>query len=197
MMEAADGTIWGGGVDGSIWKLEHGAPVVVNHDLSERVVSLLQSAPDTLWAASLGSGVVRLDPRDPSQRLRITRANGLLGDTLWALLQDREGNIWFAQNGGVSRLRRDYRAFESYTGRSRAGEKPVLPDPAAFAVLPRGAVAGPLGRFLWVGTGGGLAAIAPDGSTTTLKVAKGCAAIPSIRWGAIPADGCGWERWAE
>jgi len=173
LMEAPDGTIWGGGVDGSIWKLVNGTPEVINHDLSERVVALLQTGDDTLWAASLGSGAMRIDPREPARRLHITRANGLLGDTLWGLLQDREGNIWFAQNGGVSRLRRDYRAFESTTGRSHAGEKPILPDPAAFAVLPRGALTGPLGNFLWVGTGGGLAAIAPDGSTSTLRVQEG------------------------
>ena len=38
------------------------------------------------------------------------------------IIEDREGNLWFAQNGGVSRLQPDYRAFQRYTGISHAGE---------------------------------------------------------------------------
>ena len=139
LAELRDGTLLGGRVDGAVWRLTSGTPTVINHDLRERVVALLVTRDNELWAASLGTGAVRMDVRDPSQRMHVTRANGLLGETLWTLLEDREGNLWFGQNNGVSRLRKGYRAFSAW-----------LPDTNTFAVLPAD-------DGLWVGTGNGVA----------------------------------------
>ncbi|HUP59918.1 MAG TPA: response regulator [Thermoanaerobaculia bacterium] len=182
--EQADGTLWGGTNDGSVWKLEDGAARIVNRDLSERVVALVATRDGDLWAASLGNGAVRINPRNPAERTIVRRSNGLLGDTLWTILEDREGNLWFGQNGGASRLRRGYRAFVAYTERSA----PSLPDSSTFAVLPRGGASGPWSDFLWVGTGSGLAAIGADGVTTTLRAADG---LHSNQIYAIGDDGDG------
>jgi len=176
--ETLDGTLWGGYVDGSVWRLENGRPHVVNRDLGERVVALVATRDGRhLWAASLGTGAVRIDVRDPGQRLVVTRANGLLGETLWTILEDREGNLWFGQNGGVSRLRKGYGAFFAWTART----SPALPDPSSFAVLPewRGA--------MWVATGGGVAALSASG-TETLTVNEG---LQSNQIYALAADGQG------
>ncbi|MBV8517581.1 MAG: response regulator [Acidobacteria bacterium] len=167
--ETADGALWGGAVDGSIVRFDADTPRVVNHDLGERIVTLLATRDGDLWAASLGSGAVRIQLRDPAHPLRVTHANGLLGDTLWSLLEDREGNLWFGQNGGVSRLRRGYRAFSAYTAES----SPALPDPGTFAAIPRGIAHAPWNDALWIGTGGGLAAIDANGSVSTLRAADG------------------------
>jgi signal transduction histidine kinase/ligand-binding sensor domain-containing protein len=147
LAETPDGTLWGGMVNGAVWRLENGAPKIVNHDLAERIVALLVTRANELWAASLGSGVVRIDLRDPSRPpVVLRRTNGFLSRTLWSMVEDREGNLWFGQNGGLSRLRRGYRAFHAWTART----SPALPDPATFAVLP-------LADAMWVGTGAGLA----------------------------------------
>ena len=180
LLEARDGALWYGSTDGSIWR----GATRVNHELGERVVALLETANGDVWAASLGTGAIRFDGGDPARRLRVTRANGLLGDTLWGLHEDREGNLWLAQNGGVSRLRKGYRAFQALTEHSR----PALPDPGTFTVLPRGNASGAWGAFLWAGTGSGLAAIAEDGSTSTLRVSEG---LPSNSVYAIGDDGAG------
>src|SRR5688572_8534319 len=77
--EAPDGTLWGGDVDGSIWKLEGGVPRIVNHDLAERIVAIIATRDGrSVWAASLGTGAVRIDTRQPENRMVVTRANGLL-----------------------------------------------------------------------------------------------------------------------
>jgi signal transduction histidine kinase/ligand-binding sensor domain-containing protein/CheY-like chemotaxis protein len=178
--ETADDTLWAGGMDGSVWRYAGDHVDVVNHDLNERIVTLLESR-GSLWVASLGNGAVRIDLRDPSRRLRVTRANGLLGDTLWNLCEDHERNLWFAQNGGASRLRRDYEAFQSYTGQSHAGEAPALPDPSAFAVLP-------VGDTIWVGTGGGVAALYKDGTRAVYTVHDG---LNSNSVYALAQDGAG------
>ena len=166
-----EGVTWGGSVDGSIFRLRNGQPEVVNHDLTERIVTLLVTRSGDLWGASLGTGAVRLDPREPARRRIVTRESGLLGETLWTMLEDREGNLWFGQNGGLSRLRRGYRAFASYTSLSSPG----LTDPSSFAVLPAGTIEGVWGRFTWIGTGGGITAIDEDGTTTTITTADGLA----------------------
>jgi signal transduction histidine kinase/CheY-like chemotaxis protein/ligand-binding sensor domain-containing protein len=172
LTEMSDGTLWGGSVDGSVWRINGNHSEVIDHQLTERIVAIAEG-PDAIWIASLGTGALRIDRRDPAQRLRVTRANGLLGDTLWALLVDREQNVWFAQNGGASRLRADYAAFEAYTGQPRGAAPPALPDPSAFAALPPGGDAKTFAGYTWVGTGGGLAAIAPDGTSTVLRVRDG------------------------
>jgi signal transduction histidine kinase/ligand-binding sensor domain-containing protein len=168
LAELHDGTIWGGQVDGAVWRLEHGQPTVINHDLAERVVTLLATRGGDVWAASLGSGAVRVDPRNPASRLRVTRANGLLGETLWNVFEDREGNLWFGQNGGVSRLRKGYKAFHAW------------PNAGTFAVLP-------LGDTLWVGTSTGLTAIR-GGEVKTVRVEDG---LHSNQIYALADDGAG------
>jgi signal transduction histidine kinase/CheY-like chemotaxis protein/ligand-binding sensor domain-containing protein len=169
------GDLWAGCVDGSIWLRRAAAGVfeLVNHDLTERVVSIVRTGGGDIWVASLGSGVVRIRDGNPAEHQQLRRANGLLGDTLWAMLEDREGNLWFAQNGGASRLPKDYAAFAAYTATSHAGERPALPDPSVFGELPPSRDAGGLRAFTWVATGGGAAALAPGRPTAVLQTADG------------------------
>jgi len=190
MRETSDGTLWGGSSDGSVWHVVNGDRVAgIDHELTELIVGIAETS-DAIWIASLGSGALRIDRRDTTQRLRVTRSNGLLGDTLWGLFVDREGNLWFAQNGGASRLRPDYLAFEAFTGQPHGGAGPPLPDPSAFAVQPRVSdpALKPFGDYLWVGTGGGLAAIAADNTTTSLRASDGLNSnsIYTLAYGARP-----------
>ena len=168
LAELPDGTLWGGRVDGAVWRLENGTPRVLNHDLTERVVTLLVTHDGDVWAASLGRGAVRIDARNPASLMRVTRANGLLGETLWNVFEDREGNLWFGQNGGVSRLRRGYKAFHAWA------------NPGTFAVLPRA-------DALWVGTSDGLTAMRGS-ETKTYRVEDG---LHSNQIYAIADDGAG------
>jgi signal transduction histidine kinase/DNA-binding response OmpR family regulator/ligand-binding sensor domain-containing protein len=172
MAQSADGSLWGGGLDGVVWRMRNrDLGEVVNHDLTERIVAILETSRGEVWFASLGSGAIRMDAAGRAQR--VSRTNGLLGDTLWSMMEDREGNLWIAENGGASRLRKDYAAFEAYSGRSHAGERPVLPDPSAFAVVAPESARGPFAHAMWVGTGGGLVAVRANVPTTTLRVTDG------------------------
>ena len=175
LLEAPNGTLWGGSNDGSVWHLENGVARVINHDLAERIVALLITHDGDLWAASLGTGAVRIDLHDTQNRLVVTRANGLLGETLWTLFEDREGNLWIGQNGGASRLRKGYRAFVAYTEAST----PALPDSSTFAVVPAWHGA------MWIGTGAGLASVSGD-RTETVTVANG---LDSNQIYSIAVDG--------
>jgi signal transduction histidine kinase/CheY-like chemotaxis protein/ligand-binding sensor domain-containing protein len=174
--EARGGGYWIGTVHGALFRVSANGVEAISSDLTERIVAILESSHGELWVASLGSGALRINLANPADRLAITRKNGLLGDTLWSLLEDHEGNIWFAQNGGASRLRKDYRAFQSITGQAHGSESSVLPDPGVFTVVPTHPPDAPNGIWsdqMWAGTGGGLTGIAADGTTTTLRVKDG------------------------
>ncbi len=152
---APSGTLLAGCRDGSLWRLpRHGVEFTrFDTTLSDQVVHILAGPGGDVWATSLGSGVVLLGS-DGDPPLHITREHGLPSDTVWDLLEDREGTLWFAHNGGLSKLHSDWRAFSAHTARRIGGTTPALPDPNAFAVLPspsRGASGG-----LWVGTSEGV-----------------------------------------
>jgi len=174
MTETSDGALWAGAIDGTVWRMQNIFAATISHELTERIVSIIETSSGDIWVASLGSGALRINGVDYTDRVKVDRSTGLLGDTLWSMVEDREGNLWFAQNGGASRLRRDYKAFLAYTGRSHAGEAPVLPDPSAFAVLPANASSkDPWARVMWIGTGGGLAGIGRNGRSTTVRTSDG------------------------
>ena len=173
LAETRDGRVWGGSNRGEVWVLQDGgAPAIVSRDIPERISWLTETSRGDLWVASLGAGAERISLAHPEERLIVRRSSGLLGDTIWSQLEDREGNLWFAQNGGASRLRRDYDAFQAWTGRTTAGGTPLLPDPSAFAALPPGG-SGPFAKYTWVGTGGGLVGIAGNRREVLLGAADG------------------------
>ena len=174
MAETSDSALWGGGTDGSVWRMQNVVATEISHELTERIVAIRETSAGDVWIASLGSGALRINGFDFTDRLRVNRSTGLLGDTLWSLMEDREGNVWFAQNGGVSRLRRDYKAFIAYTGHSHTGEAPLLPDPSAFSVLPPVPNShDPWTSATWIGTGGGVAAIDGHKRVATITAQDG------------------------
>ncbi len=172
--EGPTGTLWAGCRNGTVLRLVDGPAQrfeIVSRALSEQVSSLLETPEGDLWATSLGSGILRLDGGDPARAHVFGRRNGLLSETVWHVMRDREGNLWLSNNAGCSRLRPNYHAFEHYTGRARVGEVAALPDPAVFAVIPP--TPQDHRRVIWVGTGGGLAAISGDGRAGVLGVGDG------------------------
>ncbi len=143
---------------------------------AERISSFAESADGTTFAGTLGAGVLNFRLQGPTTSRTLTRIDGLLGETIWSILSDREGNIWIGQNGGLSRLRYDYRAYENLTAMSHTGEKPVLADPSCFGVLPplvSPAAANDPASWLWIITGGGVTVVGPDGKTRDLRMNDG------------------------
>lgn len=149
------GALLAGCRDGSLWRQTppDGGFDLLDATLSEQVVHIQAEPNGDVWATSLGSGIVLLRS-DGAPPLHITREHGLPSDTVWDVLEDREGTLWFAHNGGLSKLHSDWRAFSAHTARRIGGATPALPDPNAFAVQPSSSP-GPT-RGLWVGTSEGI-----------------------------------------
>ncbi|MCP4660484.1 MAG: diguanylate cyclase [bacterium] len=171
--EGPSRTLWAGCEDGSVWRWQDGAARFVQASvlLEEQVMSMLETPEGDLWVGSIGSGLARLSLLQSTPGTLIGLRNGLPSETDWDLMQDHEGNLWFAHNAGVSRLRPNYRAFTHLTARAQAGDKPVLPERTVFAVLPPGAPQ--TGSLMWAGTGGGLAAVDPDWQSSVITPEHG------------------------
>ncbi len=163
---------------GEVWRRPSGSGIFEQIPIkaSERISSFGESADGTIWASTLGAGVYAFRLQGPAEVRRLTRVDGFLGDSVWSVLGDREGNLWFGQNGGLSRLRYDHHAYENLTAISHTGEKPVLIDPSCFGVLPpltSPASASDPTSWLWIVTGGGVTIVGPESRTHEIGVKDG------------------------
>jgi signal transduction histidine kinase len=62
-------------------------------------------APSGRWAGSLGQGVFRLAPGTVGERITLASSGGgLRSDTVYAILEDREGVVWFGTDRGACRF---------------------------------------------------------------------------------------------
>jgi hypothetical protein len=163
---------------GEVWRRAAGSQAFEQIPIkaSERISSFAESADGTIWASTLGAGIFTFRLQGTPDVRQYTRVDGLLGESVWSVFVDREGNLWFGQNGGLSRLRYDYRAFENLTAVSHTGEKPLLVDPSCFGVLPPSVspmTGSDPASWLWIATGGGVTVVGPEGQTQSLRVSDG------------------------
>lgn len=162
LYESPDGTLWGGESDGSVWRLNETGNntefIYINTTSNSTIPDIRSNSDGTLWVSTEGSGILKIDPVKSEEIDAYTRSNGLLGDIVFNVFEDRESNIWIAQSGGVSKLRYNYKAFLNLTASSIEGEKPVLPSPSVNSVLPSSSQNSPCS--IWAGTSeGGVACI--------------------------------------
>ncbi len=60
-----------------------------------------------IWAGTNGEGLFRIDEhaeRAPASLLHYTERNGLAGDQIRVVLEDRDGNIWVGTQAGLTRI---------------------------------------------------------------------------------------------
>lgn len=76
---------------------------------SARFFSLLEDRKGNFWFASIGSGVYYYDGKSFRN---YTTKDGLAGDDVITIYEDKAGNIWFGTDGGASRY--DGKSFRTY-----------------------------------------------------------------------------------
>ena len=61
LMEERNGALWGGCTNGAVWRGQGDRYEIVNHDLTERIVSIIETSRDELWVGQprLGRGAPR------------------------------------------------------------------------------------------------------------------------------------------
>ena len=112
---------------GKFWlsKDEHGVIWIARHDGSTRTVdeghafsgsgsiktldvhTFLRDGEGNTWIGTLGEGLARLhaDSDDLQKMERFSQLDGLSGNSVWCLLEDREHNIWVGTQSGLNRFR--------------------------------------------------------------------------------------------
>jgi ligand-binding sensor domain-containing protein len=106
------------------------------------VFAMLAAADGSIWAGTWGGGAARWDGKAWKN---LTTKDGLAGNIVYSIVQDKTGAVWFGTSNGVSRW--DGKAFKNLGVADGLLEKNVY----ALAVAPNGDV--------WAGTRKGVARI--------------------------------------
>ncbi len=108
------------------------------------VFSILAAADGSIWAGTWGGGVARFDGKAWTN---LSTRDGLAGNIVYSMVQDRSGVFWFGTNKGLSRY--DGRSFRNLGTAQGLLDHNVY----ALAVAPDGDI--------WAGTRRGVVRIAP------------------------------------
>src|SRR5262249_3934541 len=110
LTESSDGTVWIGAPD-SVRSSKPGAPdtvidVVSNLVTVDRQGSLWIGGEDEgLWRVASPSAIVGKHLAHGAPQLeQYTTKEGLSGDRVWAIFEDREGNLWMGTDRGLDRF---------------------------------------------------------------------------------------------
>jgi ligand-binding sensor domain-containing protein len=121
---------------------------------SARFFSVLEDRKGIIWFGSIGSGVYCYDGKSFRN---FTKKEGLAGNDVTCIYEDKTGNIWFGTGSGVSRYDgKTFRNFTTEEGLSYNDVNSIVEDKT--------------GKF-WFGTGGN--ACVYDGKTFTIVTHDG------------------------
>ncbi len=144
---ASDGSLWVGTREGA-GRLREDIFLPRPELAGRSIMCVREDRSGMLWAGSNGSGLYRLNADDAVPGATVlTTAQGLVGDVVRDLCEDREGNLWVATTGGLQMFR-DVRF-------TTLGRPEGLVNDCVWAVWED-----PASR-LWVGSEGGLNSVEP------------------------------------
>jgi len=104
LSESGSGGLWVVSGRGSAWSWRDGrlTPAPWSSLSPTGIRAVHQDAAGRVWIASDGRGVIRLEGRTPRS---LTAQDGLSDDDVWAILETRDGTLWFGTSAGVTRWR--------------------------------------------------------------------------------------------
>jgi signal transduction histidine kinase/ligand-binding sensor domain-containing protein/DNA-binding response OmpR family regulator len=122
--EDADGNIWIGshGAGLAIFNPTDGKWTVYNKDnsqlASDKIQSFLCDSKGKMWVGTFGGGLSLFD-KAKKQFITFSEQDGLQNTTIYKIVEDAQGRIWFSTNTGISSYdttRKKFRSFTSYNG---------------------------------------------------------------------------------
>lgn len=98
---------------------EHSAAPIKDSQIGEYIVELFEDSKGNVWIGTMSKGIARYDARLPEgvgmgKSLQyFTKESGLPGNTVVDMVEDKEGNLWFATHSGLSKY--DGKTFTNFT----------------------------------------------------------------------------------
>ena len=77
------------------------------------MTSVLRDRAGTLWVATWGGGLARLNP-ETGEVAHYDHANGLPSDAVFDILEDDQGRLWLSTSNGLSRFDPGTETFRNY-----------------------------------------------------------------------------------
>ncbi|MFS0840063.1 two-component regulator propeller domain-containing protein [Paenibacillus sp. 1P03SA] len=118
LLEDSSGNLWIGTNEG-LFRMKDSMSVKMNIPPlaattdKPRIRSILEASDGTIWIATFGSGFLRYKT-STDHYVHYTEKNGLANNTVYGILEDREGNLWLSTNRGLSKFDPDRETFSNY-----------------------------------------------------------------------------------
>jgi signal transduction histidine kinase/ligand-binding sensor domain-containing protein/DNA-binding response OmpR family regulator len=181
LLQARDGTLWVATINGLV---SYRGDVFRGH-LSKRLSGLAEDGDGAIWIGTSGEGALRLKD---GRVMAFTTKDGLADNVVLGITRTRDGALWFATNGGLSRFK-DGR-FTTYTvadGLADNGPRSVYEDGdgSLWIASAKGLSHFAAGRFTNYTTAQGLS---ENAIRTVLRDSDGAL------W--VGTEGGGLNRWA-
>ena len=137
---AKDGIIWVGSTVSGITRIDNGQAKVVDLGKSFTATAFVEDSEERLWVGTEGQGIIVL--KDGKEVQRFTLQEGLLSNTIKALVTDSRGQVWIGTNKGLNKWRPRKGGFIAFT--ERAGFTGIEVKPHAACATRDGSI--------WFGT---------------------------------------------
>lgn len=116
------GRLWVGTWDGGLSRMEPGKGVFEGYgrdgedptSLGDASVNcIFEDSDGYIWVGTGGSGLARLDP-ETEKFTHFTEDEGLMGATVYGIVEDRSGDLWVSTSMGLSRMDRNKGTFFNF-----------------------------------------------------------------------------------
>ncbi len=110
VIQDRNGNIWIAAFDGIFRYDGKSFTNITSKVSSARFFSVLEDRKGNFWFGSIGSGVYYYDGKSFTN---FTTRDGLAGNSVTCIYEDKTGNVWFGTGGGASRY--DGKSFRNFT----------------------------------------------------------------------------------
>jgi len=154
------GSLWVGTWDGGLSRMEPGASGFegYGHDTEDptslgdaSVNCIFEDSGGYIWVGTGGSGLARLDPKT-EKFTHFTESEGLMGATVYGIVEDKAGDLWVSTSMGLSRLDRKNGAFFNFGVEDGLASRELAQN--SFMLARDGSI--------WVGGMGGITHFDPE-----------------------------------
>jgi signal transduction histidine kinase/ligand-binding sensor domain-containing protein/DNA-binding NarL/FixJ family response regulator len=80
------------------------------------VIHVFEDSKNRLWFSTSGGGVNQLikNSKDTLSFYHMSTADGLINDVVYAIIEDRDGDLWFSTDHGISKYNPEDSTFENF-----------------------------------------------------------------------------------